>query len=86
MNTKTLLIAAAALAATVISSEAQVYSQNVVGYANITCPPGQFSLIGNQFDTGSNTLNNVLSAGLVSNGGTGGTTASFWTGTAFSTW
>jgi hypothetical protein len=32
---KTLLIAAAALAGSVISSNAQVYSQNVVGYANL---------------------------------------------------
>ncbi len=34
MKTKTLLIAAAALAAGIISSQAQVYSQNIVGYAN----------------------------------------------------
>jgi len=32
---KTLLIAAAALAASIISSEAQVYSQNIVGYVNL---------------------------------------------------
>jgi len=37
MRTKTLLVAAAALAATVISSEAQtVYSANIVGYVNQT--------------------------------------------------
>jgi hypothetical protein len=36
MRTKTLLIAATALAATVISSEAQVYSANIVGYVNQT--------------------------------------------------
>lgn len=86
MRTKTLLIAAAALVAGVISSEAQVYSQNVVGYVNVTCPPGQFTLFANQLDTGSNTVNNVLSSGLVSNGGPGGTTISFWNGTSFSTW
>jgi hypothetical protein len=34
MRTKTLLIAAAALAATVITSQAQVYSANIVGYAS----------------------------------------------------
>ena len=39
MKTKTLLIAAAALAAGIISSQAQsVYSQNVVGYANVVTP------------------------------------------------
>ncbi len=37
MRIKTLLIAAAALAVGVISSEAQVYSQNIVGYANVPC-------------------------------------------------
>jgi len=35
---KTLLIAAAALAASVISSQAQVYSQNIVGYVNQSIP------------------------------------------------
>ena len=41
MRTKTLLTAAAALAATVISSEAQtVFSANVVGYANVVMGPG----------------------------------------------
>jgi hypothetical protein len=37
---KTLLIAAAALAAGVISSQAQVYSQNIVGYVNVPLPLG----------------------------------------------
>ena len=35
---KTLLIAAAALAAGIMTSQAQVYSQNVVGYANVVTP------------------------------------------------
>jgi hypothetical protein len=74
MRTKTLLIAAAALAVGIISSEAQVYSQNVVGYINITVPAGKFALIANQLDTGSNTIDNVISSGPVSSS----TTASFW--------
>jgi hypothetical protein len=37
---KTLLIAAAALAASVISSQAQVYSQNIVGYVNVPTAAG----------------------------------------------
>jgi len=37
---KTLLIAAAALAASMISSQAQVYSQNIVGYVNYPTPTG----------------------------------------------
>jgi len=58
---KTLLIAAAALAAAVISTQAQVYSLNIVGYVNVVSPAG-FSIIGNQLDTGTNTLANILPA------------------------
>jgi hypothetical protein len=46
---KTLLIAAAALAASVISSQAQVYSQNIVGYVNQPYKFG-YSLIANPLD------------------------------------
>jgi uncharacterized protein YheU (UPF0270 family) len=42
MRTKILLIAAAALAAGVVSSQAQVYSQNIVGYVNQTYTPGAY--------------------------------------------
>jgi len=76
---KTLLIAAAALAAGIISSQAQVYSQNVVGYVNLTVPNGQFALLANQLDTGSNTLDNVIQNGAVSSD----TTVLYWTGSAF---
>jgi len=65
MKTKTLLIAAAALTAGVISSEAQVYSQNVVGYANVVIKGGgAYTLVANPFDDGNgNQLTNLL-AGL----------------------
>jgi len=65
---KTLLIAAAALAASVISSQAQVYSQNIVGYYNVTVPTNGYSLIGNQLDIGDGTngISSVFSSGLVS--------------------
>jgi hypothetical protein len=69
MRTKTLLMTAAALAAGVISSQAQgtVYSQNVVGYVNLSVPAGGLQMVANQLDTGSNTLDNVFSGtGLVS--------------------
>jgi len=79
---KTLLIAAAALAAGVISSQAQVYSQNVVGYVNIPVPNNQFALIANQLDTGSNTVDNVIQSGAVSSD----TTMLFWTGSGFHTY
>jgi len=62
MRTKTLLIAATALAAGIISSEAQtVYSVNVVGYANVITPAGQLALISNPLDLdGINNITNVL--------------------------
>ena len=65
MRTKTLLIAAAALAATVISSEAQaVYSANVVGYANVVLKGG-YNLIVNPFDDGNgNQLTNLITIAL----------------------
>jgi len=54
---KTLLIAAAALAAGVISSQAQssVYSQNIVGYENLPVPHNGFNQIANQLDIGDGT-------------------------------
>jgi len=64
MRTKTLLIAAAALVAGVISSQAQVYSQNIVGYINLTVTNGaKFSLFSDQLKAGvSNGLNEVFSS------------------------
>jgi len=57
---KTLLIAAAALAASVISSQAGVYSQNVVGYANLNTPNGGTYLMTVPFKIGvSNGANEV---------------------------
>ena len=66
MKTKTLLIAAAALAAGVISSQAQVYSQNIVGYANLACPTGGKNyLITCPFTVGvSNGINEVFGSTL----------------------
>jgi len=66
MRTKTLLIAVAALAAGVISSQAQVYSENVVGYANVVLPGnGQYALLSNPFDDGNgNHLTNILNSAL----------------------
>ena len=69
MRTKTLLIAAAALAASALSSLAQsnVYSVNVVGYMNKQVPANNggsptFTGVANQLDTGSNTLLNLVQA------------------------
>jgi len=61
MRTKTLLIAAAALAVGIISSQAQVYSQNVVGYANIPLLGNlKYNAVANPFSIGvSNGINEV---------------------------
>ena len=60
MRTKTLLIAAAALASTIISTEAQVYSANVVGYS--TSPLGNnYTALANTLDLGAgNSLTNLF--------------------------
>ncbi len=59
MKAKTLLVAAAALAAATISSQAQVYSQNVVGYVNVVLPAGQYALVSNPLDDGTNTTTSL---------------------------
>ena len=61
MRTRTLIVAAAALAVGVASSMAQaVYSQNVVGYVNIPVASNVKKLIANQLNTTNNTLNGLL--------------------------
>lgn len=58
---KTLLIAAAALAASVISSQAQVYSQNIVGYVNVVESAGGFNLEAPQLDLDGTGTNDTVS-------------------------
>ena len=58
---KTLLIAAAALAAGVISSQAQVYSQNVVGYVNLQLTNGVLALVSPALDLDGKGTNNTVS-------------------------
>lgn len=97
MRTKTLLIAAAAaLAAGIISSKAQVYSQNVVGYINQVVPAGRFQIIGSSLINGSDAANTNMDPNvLVGNGcysanadpGTStNTTMLYWTGLSFKTY
>ena len=66
MKSKTLLIAAASLAAGVMAASAAVYSQNIVGYVNVVLPGnGQYTLIANPLDDGNgNHSTNILSAAL----------------------
>jgi hypothetical protein len=77
---KTLLIAAAALAAGVISSQAQVYSQNIVGYVNTPAPAGYLN-IANPLDNASgNSLTNLFqNAG----GALDGVLVYLWNGTGY---
>jgi len=68
MRTKTLLAAAAMLAAGLASSMAQsnVYSLNVVGYVNKVMPSGgKYIMISNPLNTTSNTINSLLSGAAV---------------------
>jgi hypothetical protein len=77
---KTLLIAVAALAAGVISSQAQVYSQNIVGYANVVNDtPGANYFMEIPFEIGaSNGLNEVFAGGLPPF-----STVNLWNGSGF---
>jgi len=66
MRTKILLLAAVAMAVGIVSSNAQVYSANVVGYANVVIPGnGGFALMANPFDDGNgNYATNLLNSAL----------------------
>jgi hypothetical protein len=61
MRTKTLLAAAAMIAAGALSLQAQnnVYSLNVVGYVNLTVKPG-YNLIANQLSNTTAQINTIL--------------------------
>jgi hypothetical protein len=63
MRTKTLLIAAAtALAAGIVTSQAQVYSQNIVGYVNTPLPGGYTLLVAPLSPNSTNDAESVLPA------------------------
>lgn len=60
MKTKSLVMTAAVAMAGAISSYAQVYSVNVVGYINLTVPAG-YSMIANQLNASpDNTVTNIF--------------------------
>jgi len=60
MRTQKLLVAVAALAVSLATSMAQVYSQNIVGYVNVTVPSG-YSLLANPLSAGStNGANEIM--------------------------
>ncbi len=62
MRTKTLLLSAVALAAGLLSSQAQsnVYSANIVGYVSVTNAANQYALYALPLDSGSNTLSGLF--------------------------
>ena len=79
MRTKALLIAAAAFAAGIVSSQAQVYSQNIVGYVNNPVPTG-FSVQNNPFN---NSNGNALTNLIPNTGAYDGTYVYVWSGSTY---
>lgn len=77
MRTKALFSAAAALAVGAITAQAQVYSVNIVGYVNQDAVGGNFNLIQNPLDNGTNTLESVLG------GSPAGSVAFVWNGAGY---
>jgi hypothetical protein len=59
MRTKALFVAAAFVAAGIVSSMAQVYSVNVVGYVNKVLTPG-YNLIANPLETTANRVEELF--------------------------
>jgi hypothetical protein len=81
MRTKITILSAAALAAGLISSNAQVFSANIVGYANIPVKAG-YSFLVNPFSTGvTNGANEVMP--IESTPNFDGSYFLTWTGTTF---
>jgi hypothetical protein len=83
MKAKSLLIAGAALAASLMTSKAQVYSQNIVGYINVPVPTG-YSIVGNQLDLDGTGTNNTVTTVLGTNSVPVGLQVLTWNGSAFS--
>jgi hypothetical protein len=82
MRTKILLTAAAALVAGLVSSNAQVYSANIVGYTiKVPSNAPSYSLICNPVDSGSNTIKNLFA----NNPPPGGSQVLTWSGSAYQT-
>ena len=74
---------AAALAASVISSQAQVYSQNVVGYANVSTPAGGTFAISIPFKVGvSNGANEIWPTPALPDG----SSLLLWNGAGYTTY
>src|ERR1035437_3613111 len=78
---KTLLIAAAALAAGIITSQAQpVYSQNIVGYVNVPAAVGFTAMDNPLNNNGNNSATNLFNA---TSGANDGSIILQWAGTHY---
>jgi len=87
MRTKSLLIAAVAtLAAGVVTSQAQVYSQNIVGYVNTPLPTG-YANVNNPLDASDPTSglvnNSITNLFPVFSGNLDGSVLNIWNGTHY---
>lgn len=67
MRTKTLLIAVAALAVGILTSSAQTYSQNVVGYVNINLNNGVLACVSPALDLDGTGTNNTIATVIGTN-------------------
>jgi hypothetical protein len=87
VKSKTLLIAAAALVAGVISSQAQtaVYSQNIVGYVNTPLTAGTLSVVSPSLDFDGTGTNNTISTVFPTNGVTVGDVVFAFNGASYDT-
>jgi hypothetical protein len=78
MRTKTLILSAVALAAGLLSSQAQVYSANVVGYYNITVPGHGRHFLANQLTNSGGITVDLKSAPVSDPNGANGTSYNYW--------
>jgi hypothetical protein len=85
MRTKTLLIAAAALVAGIISSNAQVYSANVVGYVNVALTNGVLNAISPTLDVDGSGTNNTIATVVGTNNIPLNSTIYVYTGSGYDT-
>jgi len=83
MRTKILLTAAAAMVAGLVSSSAQVYSANVVGYVNVALTNASgYTLVANQMDLDQTGTNNSIYT-VVGTNLPAGTLVESWNGVSF---
>ena len=82
MRTKTLLIAGAALALSLATSQAQnIYSANIVGYTTTVIPGGTYSMLANTLNDDTNGVSEIFNNTCLSP--SGGETLYIWNGTGY---